>query len=78
MWSHYTQHHQGVVFEFSADVANDSALCASKSVRYSKERPLVYKTPADFARRGLTMYSLQAANDIVLDLIFTKSVNAEV
>jgi hypothetical protein len=77
MWSHYAQHHEGVVFEFLADVANDSALCASKPVRYSKERPLAYRTPSDLVRRGLTMSSLEAANEIVMDLIFTKSVEWE-
>ena len=42
MWSHYTRSHQGTVLEFVADVEKDSALLASKPVRYSKERPLIY------------------------------------
>jgi hypothetical protein len=77
MWSHYAQHHEGAVLEFSPDVARDSALLASRPVQYQLQRPLVYRTPGDLVRRALLMSSEQSANEIVGELIYTKSVEWE-
>jgi hypothetical protein len=73
MWSHYTQSHQGAVFEFGPNVEMDSALCASKPVRYQKERPLIYRNPSDLVRRALAMSTAASADQILDDLVFTKS-----
>ena len=55
MWAHYAQSHQGAVLEFAPDFNRNSVLCASRPVRYSNERPLLYRTPSDMLRHGLTM-----------------------
>jgi len=73
MWSHYTQSHQGVVLEFSPDVEKDSALSASRPIRYKKERPLVYRTASDLVTHALTMSPVASADQILDNLIFTKS-----
>jgi Protein of unknown function (DUF2971) len=73
MWSHYTRSHQGAVLEFVADVEKDSALLASKPVRYSKERPLIYRTSSDLVRRALLMSTQESASEILERLIYVKS-----
>jgi hypothetical protein len=77
MWAHYTQMHQGAVLEFRADIDQDSALLASRPVRYSKERPLIYRTPSDLVRRALLMSTQESANDIFERLIYVKSTEWE-
>jgi hypothetical protein len=73
MWAHYAQSHQGAVFEFAPDFERDSVLCASKPVRYNKERPLVFRHPSDMLRHGITMSPDESTRQIIDDLIFTKS-----
>ena len=73
MWSHYAQSHQGIVLEFAPDAERDSVLCASRPVRYKKERPLVYRSPSDLVRNSLTMSLEASANQILDNLVFTKS-----
>jgi len=59
--------------EFSPDVEKDSALSASMPVRYKKERPLIYRNPSDLVRHALTMSPVASADQMLNDLIFTKS-----
>ena len=72
MWSHYARSHEGAVLEFVANVEKDSALLASKPVRYSKERPLVYRTSSDLVRRALLMSTQEFAGQILESLIYVK------
>lgn len=39
MWSHYAEHHTGVVFEFLVLPADDNPLCAAQPVLYSRTVP---------------------------------------
>ena len=73
MWAHYAQSHQGAVFEFAPDFERGSVLCASKPVRYNKERPLVFRSPSDMLRHGITMSEDESTRQIIDNLIFTKS-----
>lgn len=74
MWSHYADHHRGVVFEFIPDELRDSALLISKSVKYTRERPLIYRTPEDLIRNAIMMPLLESVKQMRESLIYTKSV----
>ncbi len=73
MWSHYADHHRGVVLELRPDIEKDSALLASRPVRYSNERPLLYRSARDFIEKSLFMSSEDSARAILEPLIYTKS-----
>jgi len=73
MWSHYADHHRGVVLELQPDIDNDSALLLSRPVRYSNERPLLHRTPRDLVERSLLMSSKDKGKAILEPLIYTKS-----
>lgn len=77
MWSHYAQHHEGVVLEFKPNVAKDLALLASRAVQYAQQRPLLYRTPADLVRRALLMSAEESTKEMIDELIYTKSVEWE-
>jgi Protein of unknown function (DUF2971) len=73
MWSHYADHHRGVVLELRPDIETDSALLASRPVRYSNERPLLYRSARDLLEKSLFMSPEDSARAIVEPLIYTKS-----
>ena len=73
MWSHYADHHRGVVLELRPDVPRDSPLMASKPIVYSTERPLLYRSPHDLLRKSLLLSAEDAARELVEPLIYTKS-----
>lgn len=73
MWAHYANKHTGVVFEFYPDVENDSMFLAAKAVAYSKDRPLMYRTPADMIRRAYTMSPGESGMTMLNNIVFTKS-----
>jgi len=77
MWAHYADHHRGLVLEFEPDLENDSALLASRPVRYSDERPLLYRTPRDILDKALFMSSDESAKSILEPLIYSKSTEWE-
>jgi hypothetical protein len=74
MWSHYADHHREVVFKFFPDKARDSALLISKPVKYTRERPLIYRTPEDLIRNAIMMPLLESVKQMTERLIYTKSV----
>ena len=73
MWSHYADHHRGIVLELRPDVPRDSPLLASKPIVYSTERPLLYRSPHDLLRKSLLLSAEDAARELVEPLIYTKS-----
>jgi Protein of unknown function (DUF2971) len=74
MWSHYADHHRGAVFKFIPDEMRDSALLISKPVRYTRERPLIYRTPEDLIRNAIMMPLFESVKQMTENLIYTKSV----
>lgn len=73
MWSHYADHHRGVVLELRPGIEKDSALLASRPVRYANERPLLYRSARDFIEKTLFMSIEDSARAILETLIYTKS-----
>lgn len=73
MWAHYADHHKGAVLEFRPNIARDSPLLAAKPVRYSRERPLVYRTAKDLVERSLMLPLQQAVGTILGNIVYTKS-----
>jgi hypothetical protein len=73
MWSHYADHHRGVVLELRPDIEQDSPLLASRPVRYSAERPLLYHSAHDILQKSLLMQAEDAAKGMLDSLIYTKS-----
>lgn len=71
MWAHYAQKHEGAVIEFRP--TSDSMFEASRPVKYSDKRPLMYRTPQDMMRRSYLMTLEQSVREMVFELIFTKS-----
>jgi hypothetical protein len=77
MWSHYADHHRGVVLELQPNLEKDSALLASRPVHYSNERPLMYRSARDMVERALFMSAEDVANALLRSLIYTKSLEWE-
>jgi len=75
MWSHYADHHRGAVFEFIPDEPRDSALLISKPVKYTRDRPLIYRTPEDLIRNAIMMPLLESVQQMTGRLIYTKSLD---
>jgi Protein of unknown function (DUF2971) len=73
MWSHYSDHHRGVVLELRPNVEKQSALLASKPVRYSKERPLMYRSARELIEKALFQSAEDVARSLLQSLIYTKS-----
>jgi hypothetical protein len=69
MWSHYADHHRGVVFEFMPDESRDSALLISRPVKYTRDRPLIYRTPEDFIRSTIMTPLRESVKHMVESLI---------
>ena len=74
MWSHYADHHRGVAFEFIPDELRDSALLISRPVTYTRDRPLIYRTPEDFIRNSIMTPLLESVKRMTESLIYTKSI----
>ena len=77
MWSHYADHHRGVVFEFIPDELRASALLISRPVKYMRERPLIYRTPEDLIRNAIMTPLLDSVKHMTESPIYTKSVEWE-
>jgi Protein of unknown function (DUF2971) len=77
IWSHYADHHRGIVLELRPDTGQDSALLDSRAVRYSDERPLLYRSPRDMLEKSLLMSKEASAKAILEPLIYTKSTEWE-
>lgn len=73
MWAHYAQSHQGAILAFMPDFKSESILSVSKPMQYTKDRPLLYRTPSDLLRHGLNMSREESARRLMDALIFTKS-----
>jgi hypothetical protein len=73
MWAHYADQHRGVVIELRPNVDQDSALLMAKPVRYSRERPLIYRTPRDMVQWHFLMNEYEVASQINQGLMYTKS-----
>jgi hypothetical protein len=73
MWAHYAQSHEVVVLQFSPDTSKDSFFIASRPVQYVKERPLLYRSAAEFVRHALCMPLFDSAKDILERLTYSKS-----
>jgi hypothetical protein len=72
MWSHYADHHRGVVLELQPKIQKDSVLLASRPVKYSDERPLIYKTLRDLLEKSFFMSLENSSTKTMEDLVFTK------
>jgi hypothetical protein len=73
MWAHYAGKHYGAVIEFTPSQEKDSAFLASKKVKYTNERPVLYATAQEFVLHGVTMTVDESAKAILDKLIYTKS-----
>jgi hypothetical protein len=73
MWAHYGDQHRGVVIELHPNMENDSALLASKSVNYSNERPLLYRTAREMVEKNFLTNADEVASQTNQRLIYTKS-----
>jgi len=77
MWAHYADQHRGAVIEFTPNRDKDSVFLASKPVRYSKVRPLLYRDPADLLEHGLFMSTQESTKILIDNLVYTKSLDWE-
>lgn len=77
MWAHYAEKHHGAVIQFTPDISKDSGLLASRKVRYSKARPLLYRSPDDMVTHAFTMTQEESIKKIIDELVYTKSVEWE-
>ncbi|MGA3083359.1 MAG: DUF2971 domain-containing protein [Thermodesulfobacteriota bacterium] len=73
MWSHYGNHHEGVVLKFQPDIKKDSFFLASKSINYSQARPVFYKSSKDLLQSYLT--NEPPIDTMIEKIIFTKSLD---
>lgn len=73
MWAHYAEKHSGAVIEFTPSQEKHSVFLASKKVKYSNERPVLYATAQEFVLHGVTMSKDESAKAILDKLIYTKS-----
>jgi hypothetical protein len=73
MWAHYAHKHSGAVIEFTPSQEKHSVFLASKKVKYSNERPVLYATAQEFVLHGATMSEKESAKAILDKLIYTKS-----
>ena len=75
MWSHYAQHHKGVVIELACIKELDNPLIAAQPVKYSKNLPLFasFKQWVEFFT-GQTK-ALTDPREAMLNLIYTKSID---
>lgn len=75
MWSHYADKHFGAVIEYCPSREKDSVLLASRPIKYSSVRPLLYRTPADMIRHSFMMSHEDSVAEIIDSLIFTKGLD---
>jgi hypothetical protein len=75
MWSHYSDHHRGIVLELSPSRPKDSVMLLSHPVTYSIERPLMYRTARQMIEQSLTMQAEDSARSISEGLIYTKGID---
>jgi hypothetical protein len=73
MWAHYADHHRGAVFEFVPHVAKDSTFIAAQPVQYLRERPLLYRTPAEYIRHTHLMTLFDSTMEVINRIIYSKS-----
>jgi hypothetical protein len=73
MWAHYADKHYGAVIEFTPSQEKHSAFLASKKVKYSNERSVLYATAREFVLHVVTMSENESAKAILDKLIYTKS-----
>ena len=73
MWAHYADKHRGAVIEFTPSMDKDSAFLASKPIKYSNERPVLYRTSQEMVQHGFTMSNANSSRIILDRLIYTKS-----
>ena|ERR1039458_9415475 len=73
MWAHYADKHYGAVIEFTPSQEKHSAFLASKKVKYSNERSVLYATAQEFVLHVVTMSENESAKAILDKLIYTKS-----
>ncbi len=73
MWAHYADHHRGAVFEFVPLVVKDSTFIAAQPVQYMQERPLLYRTPAEYIRHMHLMTLFDATMEVINRIIYSKS-----
>jgi hypothetical protein len=75
MWAHYADKHSGAVIEFTPSQEKDSVFLASKKVKYSNERPVLYATAQEFVPHGVTMSEKESGQAILDKLTYTKSID---
>jgi hypothetical protein len=73
MWAHYADKHQGAVVEFTPSIEEHSALLASKKVRYSNQRPVLFATAQEMALHTFCMSAEETGKEILDTLTYTKS-----
>jgi hypothetical protein len=73
MWAHYADQHRGGVVEFTPCIEKDSAFLASREVRYTDVRPVLYKDPIAMIIHGMIMSVDEATESIYDRLVYTKS-----
>lgn len=54
MWSHYADHHKGIVLGFKPCFEKDSVLTLLKPVVYSSIRPIFYKGGSELLKATIT------------------------
>ena len=73
MWAHYAQSHEGIVLKFLPDASKDSFFLASRPVEYVRQRPLLYRSAAEFIQHAVYMPLLESTRRIVERLTYSKS-----
>ena len=73
MWAHYADSHRGAVIEFTPNIEKDSVFLASKPVKYSTERPVLYANPQEFLQNTITLSKAESGRVALERMVFTKS-----